>query len=201
MAHRIFLASCGIFCCVTRTLQLRHMGLVALRHVDLSSLTRDRTHVSCKMDSWLLGHQGSPSFRDSACHGALWLQIFPWLMLFVLWGFPGGSAGKECTCNMSASSLIPGLGRSAGEGHGNPLQNSCLENSAYMSPPFWESFPISSRTYPSAQTPHPPCDFLFEGKEELDVIYFILSELNIIGSYLFHSFIPLLTCLSDDCLH
>ena len=43
----------------------------------------------------------------------------------ILMGFPGGSEGKESTCNADS---IPGLGRSLGEGHGNPLQYSCLEN-------------------------------------------------------------------------
>ena len=43
-------------------------------------------------------------------------------------GFPGGSDGKESTCNAGDLGLIPGLGRSPG-GHGNPLQYSCLENS------------------------------------------------------------------------
>ena len=44
-------------------------------------------------------------------------------------GFPGGSAGKESACNMWALGLIPGLGRSSGEGNGYPLQYSGLENS------------------------------------------------------------------------
>ena len=43
-------------------------------------------------------------------------------------GFPGGSAGKEFTCNAGDPGSIPGLGRSPGGGHGNPLQYSCLEN-------------------------------------------------------------------------
>ena len=43
-------------------------------------------------------------------------------------GFPDGSVGKEPTCNAEDSSLIPGLGRSPGEGKGNPLQSSGLEN-------------------------------------------------------------------------
>ena len=34
---------------------------------------------------------------------------------------PGGSAGKESTCNAGDLGLIPGLGRSPGGGHGNPL--------------------------------------------------------------------------------
>ena len=44
-------------------------------------------------------------------------------------GLPGGSAGKECTCNAGDLSLIPGLGRSPGEKRGYPLQYSGLENS------------------------------------------------------------------------
>ena len=43
-------------------------------------------------------------------------------------GFPGGSDGKESACNARDPDLIPGSGRSPGEGNGNPLQYSCLEN-------------------------------------------------------------------------
>ena len=43
-------------------------------------------------------------------------------------GFLGGSADKESACNVGDMGLIPGLGRSPGGGHGNPLQYSCLEN-------------------------------------------------------------------------
>ena len=43
-------------------------------------------------------------------------------------GFPGGSDGEESACNSGDLSLIPGLERSSGRGHGNPLQYSCLEN-------------------------------------------------------------------------
>ena len=44
-------------------------------------------------------------------------------------GFPGGSAGKESTCNMGHLDSIPGLRGSPGEGKGYPLQYSGLENS------------------------------------------------------------------------
>jgi len=44
-------------------------------------------------------------------------------------GFPGGSDGKASAYNAGDLSLIPGLGRSSGEGNGNPLQYFCLENS------------------------------------------------------------------------
>ena len=41
--------------------------------------------------------------------------------------FPGGSDGKESACHVGDPGLIPGSGRSLGEGNGNPLQYSCLE--------------------------------------------------------------------------
>ena len=44
-------------------------------------------------------------------------------------GFPGGSDGKESACNARDPDLIPGSGRSPGEGNGYPVQYSCLENS------------------------------------------------------------------------
>ena len=46
-------------------------------------------------------------------------------------GFPGGSSGTNPPANtgdVRDVGLIPGLGRSSGGGHGNPLQYSCLEN-------------------------------------------------------------------------
>ena len=42
--------------------------------------------------------------------------------------FPGGSDGKASAYNAGDPSSIPGSGRSPGEGNGNPLQYSCLEN-------------------------------------------------------------------------
>ena len=44
-------------------------------------------------------------------------------------GFPACSDGKKSICNAGDAALIPGLGRSPGEGDGNPQQYSCLENS------------------------------------------------------------------------
>ena len=45
--------------------------------------------------------------------------------------FPDGSDGKESACNAGDLGSIPGSGRSPGEGNGNPLQYSCLENPMY----------------------------------------------------------------------
>ena len=44
-------------------------------------------------------------------------------------GFPDSSVGKESACNTGDPSMIPGLGRSPGEGIGYPLQYSGLDNS------------------------------------------------------------------------
>ena len=46
----------------------------------------------------------------------------------LLMGFSGDSVGKESVYNSGHLGSIPGLGRSAGGGHGNPLQYSCLQN-------------------------------------------------------------------------
>ena len=45
-----------------------------------------------------------------------------------IWGFPGDWDGKESACIVGDLGSIPGLGRSPGGGHGNPLQYSCLKN-------------------------------------------------------------------------
>ena len=56
-------------------------------------------------------------------------------LTILLRGFPGGSDGKESTCNEGDPGSIPGLGRSPGGGPGNPLQYySCQEN-----PQEWKS--------------------------------------------------------------
>ena len=44
------------------------------------------------------------------------------------WSFPGGSEVKASACNVGDLGSIPGSGRSPGEGNGNLLQSSCLEN-------------------------------------------------------------------------
>ena len=47
---------------------------------------------------------------------------------YLVLGFPGGLDGRASVYNAGDLGSIPGLGRSPGEGNGNPLQYSCLEN-------------------------------------------------------------------------
>ena len=49
--------------------------------------------------------------------------------------YPSSSAGKESACNVGVLSSTPGLGRFPGEGHGSPLQYSCLEKSPWTEEP------------------------------------------------------------------
>ena len=51
-----------------------------------------------------------------------------YIYIHIYTGFSGGSDSKESACNVGDLGSIPGLGRSLGGGHGNPLQYSCLEN-------------------------------------------------------------------------
>ena len=52
---------------------------------------------------------------------------FKGIQVFI--GLPCSSDGKESACKAGDPGVIPGSGRSPGEGNGNPLQYSCLENS------------------------------------------------------------------------
>ena len=54
-------------------------------------------------------------------------SLFVFIYLYL--DFPQGSVGKESACNAGDLGLIPRLGRTSGEGNGNPLQYSRLENS------------------------------------------------------------------------
>ena len=55
-------------------------------------------------------------------------MLNPFLLYNDFFGFPGGSEDKASACNAGDPGLIPGSGRSPGEGNGNPLQYSCPEN-------------------------------------------------------------------------
>ena len=56
------------------------------------------------------------------------VTIFSFLRYLYTVLVPGGSDGKASAYNVGDLGSIPGLGRSPGEGKGNPLQYSCLEN-------------------------------------------------------------------------
>ena len=81
-------------------------------------------------------------------------------------GFPDGSDGKESACNAGEPGLVPGLGRSPGEGHGHSLQYSCLENPMDRGA-WWAT------VHGACQAPHPwdspgrnigvGCHFLLQG--------------------------------------
>ena len=57
-----------------------------------------------------------------------WVNKHILSICYILYIFPSGSDSKASVCNAGDPGSIPGLGRSPGEGHGSPLQYSCLEN-------------------------------------------------------------------------
>ena len=58
---------------------------------------------------------------------SMYVYTFMCMYVYIL-GFPNGSEVKASASNAGDLGLIPGLGRSPGEGNGNPLQYFCLEN-------------------------------------------------------------------------
>ena len=76
--------------------------------------------ISTQADSGVCESVGSQHLRDAA---HFWVHMQDFVV------FLDGSDDKESTCNAGDLGSIPGLGRSLGEGNGNPLQYSCLKNS------------------------------------------------------------------------
>ena len=77
----------------------------------IHGVAKSRTYPQCgrpEFDPWV----GKISWRRA------------WQATPVFLDFPGGSDGKESVCNVGDLRSIPGLGRSPGGGHGNPLQDS-----------------------------------------------------------------------------
>ena len=72
---------------------------------------------------FLAGGSFQGKFRD----GPPFKQFF-WGIIYISLVFSGDSDSKESTSNAGDLGLIPGSGRSPGEGNGNPLHYSCLEN-------------------------------------------------------------------------
>ena len=89
-----------------------------------SSLYLQRTNAGV-----LLGLGLGPNLLGSALNPSHWGScLHPLLFSRLLMGFPGGSEVKASASNAGGLGSIPGSGRSPGEGDGNPLQYSCLEN-------------------------------------------------------------------------
>ena len=75
---------------------------------------------------YLLQYSGLENIMDCLVYGVT--KSWAWLSNFHFYCFPGGSEVKASACNAGDLGSIPGSGRSPGEGNGNPLQDSCLEN-------------------------------------------------------------------------
>ena len=88
-----------------------------------SSLTRDRTHVP------YIGSTESTTGPQRKFKNGNSAVFYEWITEgSETCDFPGGSVGKESACNAGDPGSIPGMGRSPGEGNGNPPPYPCLGN-------------------------------------------------------------------------
>ena len=120
-------------------------------HVPCLYLQPSNNSAHWVLLSWFYrwGNRGSEELKSQASNPTAWMLELSWtgsesgcpqLSTRVQWipsltpasvsirGFPGGSDGKESACNARELCSLPESGRSSGEGNGNPLQYSCLEN-------------------------------------------------------------------------
>ena len=74
------------------------------------------------MHAWLWAFGPAPGTQLGPC------CLSSFMCVWIFRGFPHGSGSKESACNAGDLGSTPGLGRSPGEGHGNPLQYSYLQN-------------------------------------------------------------------------
>ena len=120
-------------------LQARILEWVAIHFSRGSSQLRDRTWVSSNAGRFFTTEPpGNPpldkrhtpiiSKKEPFLSEVTCEFVVGFLVLFFNTDFPGGSDGKVSAYSVGDLGLTPGLGRSSGEGNGNPLQYSCLEN-------------------------------------------------------------------------
>ena len=122
---------------------------------DLSFLLRDHSCTPCtgSTESQPLDHREVPT--TTLCGAQISTLERQLDIIYV--GFPGGTSGKEPTCQFrrwKRHGFDPWSARSPGGGHGNPLQYSCLENSTDRGA--WQATVhgvIKSRTRPRMHTP------------------------------------------------
>ena len=97
-----------------------------LEWVAIAVSARLTIYIYIQVAQSCLTHCKSMNYR---VHGILQARILEWIAVTYSRGdFPGGSVGKVSVYNVGDPGSIPGLGRSPGEGNGNPLQFSCLDN-------------------------------------------------------------------------
>ena len=120
----LWILVCQFLCGHMRSsLLVVYQGVELLEHVLILYLTIWRTAR--------LLYKAAALFCDPM--SSVWsfqsLHILTSTSSYLPLGFPGGSEVKVSACNAGDPGSIPGSGRSSGEGNGNPLQCSCLENS------------------------------------------------------------------------
>ena len=99
------------------------VSFLPTQHARSYSLTREEP-ASSVLGAWSLNHWTTRELPGAA--------LLDWTPFSAPSGFSGSSAGKQSTCNAGDPGLIPGLGRSPGEGIGYPFQYSWASLVAQM---------------------------------------------------------------------
>ena len=123
------LTLCDPMDCSTPVFPVLHYLWSLLKLISIESVITSNHLILCH--SFLLLPSVFPSIRAFYNKLALrirWPKYWSFSFSISLWGFPGSSDHKSSAYNAGDLGSIPGLGRSPGEGNGNPLQYSCLEN-------------------------------------------------------------------------
>ena len=170
-----------------RTFGLRcSMWDLQLWQVGSSSLTRGQTWGPPALGAWSLSHW--PLGKSQSGWSYLKLvstdsqRVLIYVPLGRKQGFPSSSVGKESACNAGDLGLFPGSGRSPGEGNGNPLQYSCLENSMDRGLGVLQS--MGSQRVGHYATNFPFLSFPFPGRKHLKPRCGSLSSALAVSMYL-----------------
>ena len=113
----------------------RRRGWQRMRRLDGITSTMDMS--LSKLQELLMDREAWCATVHGAAKSRTWLS--EWTELRGVYGFPGGTTCLPIQTDIRDAGLIHGLGRFPGEGHGNPLQYSCLENPMDRGP--WQASP------------------------------------------------------------
>ena len=108
------------------------------------------------------------------------------IQVIYTFGFPGGSGGKEFACSVGDLGLIPGSGRSSGEGNGNLLQYSCPEY------PWWATVPGVSKNQTKLS------DFTLNFKLKIGLVFLEKISEKANYSMTLPKCLPIMSTLNND---
>ena len=127
----------------------------------------------------------------------IWLKIYIYKHMYIHRKFPHSSVGKESAWNTGDPGSIPGWERSPGEGNGNPLPYSCLENPMDRGA-WWATVHVVARVGHNLVTKPPPCTYMYTHKIRVHAYCFVSGQKTDFSSWYFTVFSKLQNILCDQ---